>query len=204
MNQNRQKPKPNNLERDQGSSNKRGQKVPIDFEEPEEGDQPISFNTRNNFTPIVPKPFIPHVSPKLDLFSTITVYGKRKTGKSVFVKWYVQFYKKYFPWAWVFTKTKQNSWYASMVPEKFILNDFSGQILRKIMEGQVKGIKEFLDRNENLNPRAILIWDDYNGKDIKYNEALEDYYYTGRHFATMNFFCAQVIFFLIIIYLISK
>lgn len=146
----------------------------------------------NNFVNFRPRRFIPHIQPKLDLFSTITLYGKRRTGKSVFVKWFVQSYKRYFPWIWVFTKTQQNNFYKSFIPEKFILPKFDAGALKKIMERQKTAIKKHVDEDSNLNPRAMLIWDDYPGNDIKFNETLDEYYFTGRHYATMNLFCAQV------------
>lgn len=146
----------------------------------------------NDFCNFRPRRFIPGVQPKLDLFSTITLYGKRRTGKSVFVKWFVQSYKKYFPWVWVFTKTEQNNFYRTFIPEKFIIPKFDASALKKIMGRQKKAIKMHVDEDENINPRAMLIWDDYPGNDIKFNETLDEYYFTGRHYATMNLFCAQV------------
>jgi len=41
--------------------------------------------------------FIPGVNPEISLFSTWSVYGKRKTGKSVFVKWNIPAYKHEIP-----------------------------------------------------------------------------------------------------------
>lgn len=69
--------------------------------------------------------FEPGVHPETKAFYTVTVYGKRRSGKSVFMKWFLQFYKHLYPWAWCFTLTKMNSWYASFMPKKFILEDFS-------------------------------------------------------------------------------
>lgn len=148
---------------------------------------------KNSFTNFQPRRFIPCVQPKIDLFSTITIYGKRRTGKSVFIKWFIQHYKQYFPWVWVFTKTKQNNFYPTFIPDKFILPDFDAVILDKIMNRQKKGIEGYLGKEKDLNPRAAIIWDDYSGNDIKFNSKLNEYYYTGRHYATMNFFCAQVL-----------
>lgn len=137
-----------------------------------------------------PLPFIPAEQPCIDLFSTITVYGKRRTGKSVWVKWFLQYYKQYFPWAWVFTKTVLNSHYATFIPNKFVLQDFNAGQLQKIMNRQEKALGIHFEQ-PNIDPRAIVIWDDYSGSDIRFNAALAAYYYTGRHFLTLNFFCGQ-------------
>lgn len=148
---------------------------------------------KNRFTDFKPRRFIPGVQPEIDLFSTITIYGKRRTGKTVFVKWMLQYYKNYFPWVWIFTKTRQNNHYASFCPEKFIIQSFDADKLTSIMNRQKVWVKEYLDKGE-LCPRACIIWDDYSGQDIRFNNVLSEYYWTGRHYATMNFFCAQVCF----------
>lgn len=134
--------------------------------------------------------------PEISLFSTISVYGKRKTGKSVFVKWCLQPFRRYLPWGWVFTLTKFNSHYASFVPRSYILEDFSPVALGKIMARQTmaRGLWEKQGCDTNLrkfNPCAFVVWDDYMGYDITYDELLRRYYATGRHFMTINFFCAQ-------------
>jgi hypothetical protein len=177
-------PPPQNPERKDPAKNKNPSFEVEDFRAKYDED-------KEQFTNFKPKRFIPHVQPEIDLFSTITIYGKRRTGKSVFVKWFLQSYKQYFPWLWVFTKTRQNSHYATFVPEKFIIPEFNADVLHKIMERQIFGIKKYTEQNQDENPRAVIIWDDYSGNDIRFNNSLNEYYFTGRHYATMNFFCAQ-------------
>lgn len=65
-------------------------------------------------------------------------------------------------------------------------------MLERIMNRQKEAVKIFLETKGAFNPRAILIWDDYSGKDIRFNNKLAEYYWTGRHYAALNFFCAQV------------
>lgn len=142
--------------------------------------------------------FIPGVQPNTSLFSTVTVYGKRKTGKSVFCKWFIQAFRHEIAWAWVFTLTKFNSFYATLFPNKYIMSSFSADTLKAIMDRQRQAIK--LHRKQikqkhpcPINPRALIIWDDYMGNDIRFNKMLHRYYYTGRHFHTMNLFMTQYI-----------
>lgn len=134
--------------------------------------------------------FQPGKFPNISLFSTTTVYGKRKSGKSVFIKWYLQFYKYELPWFWIFTLTRVNSFYESWIPEKFIIPNFSAEALEQIMARQTLA-RRMAERDPRINPRACVIWDDYNGRDIRYNDTLASYYYTGRHFMTFNVFAAQ-------------
>lgn len=155
----------------------------------------LTFDTDSSLHPVTPpiNQFLPQEDPELSLFSTITVYGKRKTGKSVFIKWYLQWFKHLFPWFWVFTLTKFNSHYSSFIPDKFILGEFSADAMSRIMDRQEMAIRTWLDnpQNTDFNPRAGIIWDDYMGNDIRFNGILHQYYFTGRHFQTINFFAAQ-------------
>lgn len=142
------------------------------------------------------KPFIPgHTPPNNKIFQTITVYGRRRTGKSVFIKWDMQAYKHLIPWWWAFTKTQLNSYYETFIPKKFILDDISSHQLEEIMERQrvARMLMEEADEKglRPINPLIGIVWDDVSGKDIRYNEILAAYYYTGRHFMSRNYFAAQ-------------
>jgi len=130
------------------------------------------------------------MAPPIQLFNTTSIYGKRRSGKSVFVKWYLQFFKHEIPWYWVFTLTQLNSFYAGFIPDKFVIPDFNAAAMDMVMERQTRA-RKLAERNPDFNPRACVIWDDYNGADVTYNRALANYYYTGRHYFTMNIFCAQ-------------
>jgi hypothetical protein len=129
--------------------------------------------------------FRPGVEPDISLFTTISIYGKRKSGKSVFIKWFLQAYKEYFPWYWVFTLTQLNSFYESFVAKNFIIPEFDAEMMEQIMQRQTVArakAEEQIQHKERskINPRACIIWDDYNGDDIRYNKILASYYYTGR------------------------
>lgn len=139
-----------------------------------------------------PRPFQPMVDPELPIFITWSIYGKRKSGKSVFLRWLINYYRSYLPWIFAFTKTKQNCFFEGFIPSKFIVEQFSPAILKKIMESQKKALEVHL-KNPEFNPRIGVIWDDYNGNDITYNDVLRDYYYTGRHYLSQNYFSAQFI-----------
>lgn len=138
------------------------------------------------------------VYPEISPFSTITVYGKRKTGKSVFAKWFLQEYRHEIPWAWVFTYTGFNAFYSGFIPKKFIIDKFGGRPLLKIMDRQIKAYnicetQMNSDHPNPINPRGLVVFDDYMGKDIKYNDPLKRYYMTGRHYACMTLFMTQYI-----------
>src|SRR6185437_1352320 len=80
--------------------------------------------------------FVPGLSPDISLFSTVSIYGKRKSGKSVFIKWFLQSYKEWFPWYWVFTLTQLNSFYESFIAAKFVIPEFDAEMMERVMERQ--------------------------------------------------------------------
>lgn len=169
-------------------------------EKPQEEEQGegITFDTDTFKSADMIQQFEPGINPKIDLDSTITVYGKRRTGKSVFGKWCLQVFRKEIPWWWTFTLTKFNSWYATFMPNKFIMGEFSADILGQIMKRQKKAVKLYLKQvlegnPDPINPRAGVIWDDYMGNDVRFNKMLHRYYYTGRHFSTFNLFMTQYV-----------
>jgi len=135
--------------------------------------------------------FVPGTSPQISLFSTISVYGKRRTGKSQFLKWnMVEAYRHFIPWGWCFTETGFNGFYASFFPRSYIISEFNADVMQMIMDRQ-KAARGVAEDDQSFNPRIVVIWDDYSGQDIKFNGALHKYYFTGRHYLSLNYFCAQ-------------
>jgi len=159
----------------------------------------VGVDEKGKVTQVKINDFIPGVAPFIPFNSTVTCYGKRRSGKSVFIRWFMhEALREYVPWFYVFTKTKHNRFFEGFMPEKFILPIFNDEILEMIMERQKKAMKIYNSQDPDegddvLNPRLCLIWDDYNGKSITYSERLKDFYWTGRHFQVMNIFCAQYV-----------
>lgn len=141
--------------------------------------------------------FIPGVQPIIPLNSTMTVYGKRRSGKSVFLRWFTHHaLRQFIPQFWTFTQTRHNLFFYGFMPKKFVIPEFPLGSLNLIMTRQETAInlatRQIMKKMSNpLNPRACVFWDDYSGKDIMYNPTLNRYYYTGRHFQTFNIFNAQ-------------
>ncbi len=153
-----------------------------------------SFDTikRDDWIDINIQEFIPGVQPEIPLNSTISIYGRRRSGKSEFAKWLIQGFKEHVPWWWVFSQTKFNSFWSAIIPDKFIIGEFDGDVLDTIKKRQILALTLYTE-GKIENPHAVVMWDDYSGDDIRYNKSLEKYYYTGRHFGTLNLFLAQYI-----------
>lgn len=93
------------------------------------------------------------------------------------------------------------------MPDKYIIKNFSCELLQKIMDRQLKA-REYYEKQDDsedpFNPLAFVMffhssvlsflsdfsgsWDDYMGDDIKFNAKLYEYYCLGRHYGTMNTF----------------
>lgn len=138
--------------------------------------------------------FVMMQAPKFNLFSAISIYGKKKTGKTVFIRYLLDAMKGYYPWAWCFTKTKINLTYQRNMPEKFIFENYSNEILKLIVNRQLEARKVFMKHPDSFNPRAILIWDDCLGKELLWNQYINAYYYISRHLLNLNIMSAQHVF----------
>lgn len=137
-----------------------------------------------------PNPYEMRKNPKMDANCTISVYGKRKTGKSIWTKWYMHNHKDVYPWGWVFTKTRNNKFWENMVPKDKILGEYTPYNLQKITERQKEMMSMYI-KGMDVNPLAFVIWDDALGNEIKYDDYLSTYYFNSRHFGTLNIMTAQ-------------
>ena len=163
-------------------------------ENPKQSDknQNESFDSikRDDWIDINLQEFIPGVQPEIPLNSTIGIYGRRRSGKSEFAKWMLQGLKEEIPWWWTFSQTKHNSFWSAIMPDKFIIGEFNAEVLGQIRQRQVEAL-DLYTAGKIENPHACIMWDDYCGNDVRYNQALERYYYHGRHFGALNLFLAQ-------------
>lgn len=145
----------------------------------------VAVNERGLVESVEPLTFIPGVQPVLPFNSTVTCYGKRRSGKSVFMRWLLfEALREWVPFFFAFTYTKHNSFMEGFMPSHCIQESFDAEKLMEIMTRQKEAIKKFLSNPKNhpnpFNPRVCVLWDDYNGRDIKFNSMLDNYYYTGR------------------------
>lgn len=134
------------------------------------------------------------VKPKFNLFAAISIYGKKKTGKTVFIRYLLYHMRQYYPWAWCFTKTKVNMTYQRVMPDKFVFDNYSNEMLQKVCGRQLAARDFFMKQPKRFNPRAILIWDDCLGKELLWNQFINAYYYISRHLLTLNIMSAQHVF----------
>jgi hypothetical protein len=157
-------------------------------EEENEGDEDL-LDDVEEFT-------LPDDLPKMEwldfitLDSTVSIFGKRNTGKSFYARYLLYILKDYIPWGWCLTNTPQNGWWQQMIPEKRIYKGWRPDLIKKIMEIQRERI-----RNKEINPFVFIILDDIvSDNALRYDPTLRELYYEGRHFGIFILICAQYVY----------
>lgn len=122
---------------------------------------------------------------KLGLDYTICLYGKRRTGKTHFIKALCYQLRRYFPAVIVFTKTKFNGDLLKIFPDAYVFNDMDEATLERILEAQKKRVQQVKSGPQPwVNARLLLVFDDVlsDRKNPRYNEMLRKMFFEGRHF----------------------
>jgi hypothetical protein len=126
----------------------------------------------------------------ITLDSTVSIFGKRNTGKSFYARYLLNQLKDHFPWGWCLTNTPQNGWWQQMIPEKRIYKGWRPDLIKKIMEIQRERI-----RRTDINPFVFIILDDIvSDNALRYDATLRELYYEGRHFGIFILICAQYVY----------
>jgi len=111
--------------------------------------------------------------------------GARRIGKSVFLKWVLQYYKSDFDLALVITETPHNGFWQPIVGNRWVHQGWNPYLIAKLMEEQVKEKKREQDsRGIHKMRKVLLILDDIIGDRNKIHEdsQLSRLAVQGRHF----------------------
>ena len=73
----------------------------------------------------------------------LVLEGKRRTGKSTFAKWLLQYYRDRFNIVWVMTKTKANCYWQGFVGEAFTFDNYYPHAIRQLINRNDKIIGQF-------------------------------------------------------------
>ena len=118
---------------------------------------------------------------------TVVLIGKRNTGKSFLTK-DLLYHHQSIPIGTVISGTESaNSFYSDIIPKLFIHDEYSEEILGKILKRQKKITKRLGDPDSgNLDPRAFLIMDDclYDNGWQK-SKFIREVFMNGRHWKLM-------------------
>lgn len=132
---------------------------------------------------------------------TICVYGKRRTGKTHFLKCLLWQMRPYFKKVVVFTKTKFNGELVKIFPDSKVINHFTPKLLMSIMDAQREDVKAAKKRSKatgepESNERLLIVCDDVlsggegGTKVYRYNDAVDKAFFEGRHYK-VSFICTS-------------
>ena len=117
--------------------------------------------------------------------------GKRETGKSFLVK-DMLYHHRNLPIGTVISGTEgANKFYGHMIPEMFIHEEYTPQIVNNVMTRQKKVVKKWTKELEiynksSINPWAFLILDDclYDNSWLR-DKNIRSFFMNGRHYKTL-------------------
>lgn len=115
---------------------------------------------------------------------THVIYGKRRTGKTHYIRCLMKAMRPYFPEVWVFTGTKIDAEYEACVPKKNIVDGFREEILDLIMKRQERRVIEMRKRKVNdRNIYTLVVLDDCitEKMDLATSEVIRRAFFNGRH-----------------------
>ena len=116
---------------------------------------------------------------------TIVLIGKRGTGKSFLVK-DILYHHKDIPVGTVISPTEcANKFFGDFIPKIFIHEEYSSIIISKFIKRQKKMAK-LIEKGENIDPRAYLIFDDclYDNA-WKKDKYIREIFFNSRHLYTL-------------------
>ena len=127
---------------------------------------------------------------------TIALYGKRRSGKTFFLRSLMWHFRMVFPEVIIFTKTKMDREFADLVPDVCIREKLIKEELEAIIQRQLAKLNALYDghfdelpyeRNINL----LVVIDDCLADAYRYNKLLDTLFFNGRHLHIMLIITTQ-------------
>lgn len=113
---------------------------------------------------------------------SIVVYGRRRSGKTFFTRWYWYHRMRDFDEVYVFTDTKGMNFYDNAIPSVYVCEGWNKERLTKILQHA----KNEFDRRKakGMGKPRILLWlEDLAGSNmVRYSDILTGLYVKGRHY----------------------
>lgn len=109
--------------------------------------------------------------------------GKRRTGKSTFCKWLLQYYQDRFPLAWCMTNTKASGYWQEIVGEAFTFDGWYPSAIEKVIRRNDKIIEKYGEHSEITKQlgSVLIILDDIISTNIHRDETFIKLAVEGRH-----------------------
>lgn len=119
--------------------------------------------------------------------------GKRRTGKSTFTKWLLQWYQRKFSLVWVMSQTAASGYWQEFVGNAFVFDGYRADALAKLMARNDKIISKHGEESEITLKTAstLIIFDDCITKDILNDDLFIRLAVEGRHHCISVIFITQ-------------
>jgi hypothetical protein len=122
----------------------------------------------------------------------LVLEGKRRTGKSTFTKWLLQYYADRFSLVIAMTKTMCSGFYPNLVGTKWCYDRYTPEVIRKIIERNDKVIAKYGEESPEADEAStLIILDDVIEPDIFYDDMFVTLAVEGRHHLLSIVFCTQ-------------
>jgi len=123
----------------------------------------------------------------------IVLEGKRRTGKSTFAKWLLQYYQNEFSLVWVMSQTALSGYWQKFVGDAFVFDHYDAAAIRRLIERNDKIIAAHGEDSPitKKTASALLILDDCINKEVVYSDEFLKLAVEGRHHHISVLFITQ-------------
>lgn len=113
----------------------------------------------------------------------LVLEGKRRTGKSTFAKWLLQWYQDKFALVWCMTKTSASGYWQQFVGEKFTFNDFYPSAVEALVQRNDAIIRQWGEDSPQAKKlgSALIILDDVISGKVHDDPTFKQLAVEGRH-----------------------
>jgi hypothetical protein len=113
----------------------------------------------------------------------MTLEGKRRTGKSTFAKWLLQWYQHKFSLVWCMTLTKASGYWQQFVGEQFTFDNWNPDAVLKLIERGDHFIKKYGEDSKDAKRlgSSLIILDDVISANIHNDFIFNRLATEGRH-----------------------
>jgi hypothetical protein len=113
----------------------------------------------------------------------LVLEGKRRTGKTTFAKWLLQFYKHRFQLVWVMTRTRASGFWQKIVGSDYTFTDYNPAAIARIVQRNDKIIEKYGPDSPitKLKASTLIILDDVISAKIHDDPTFTMMAAEGRH-----------------------
>lgn len=123
----------------------------------------------------------------------VVLEGKRRTGKTTYAKWMLQWYQHKFNLVWVMSQTSLSGFWQRVVGDDFVFPKWNPAAIQSLIDRNDKIIAHFGEDSDETRKRAsaLIILDDCITNDIWNSDILKRLAVEGRHHHISVLFLTQ-------------